>query len=151
MHRRNATLVVIEFGASWPRWLDPGAIGDTAVVAQHYEGPPESLITQVESRVSRLTAAGWRFEDVVLVSNGRADLDSLAARSFLARELLTFLRGVGGARLLFTVAAELGRRASQTLTALGEALRYQALANGVSMYVRIGDLAPVTTLARASS
>ena len=53
MKPRNATLVVIEYGASWPRWLDPSHSGDMAVVAQHYEGEPSSLITQVASRVTR--------------------------------------------------------------------------------------------------
>ena len=38
MNARPATLVVIEFGASWPRWLNPsGDRGDLAVVAQQYE------------------------------------------------------------------------------------------------------------------
>jgi hypothetical protein len=38
MRNRPATLVVIEFGASWPRWMNPAHTGDLAVVAQHYEG-----------------------------------------------------------------------------------------------------------------
>jgi len=67
MKSRKATLVVIEFGASWPRWLDPTHSGDMAVVAQHYEGEPSSLITQVASRVTRLEAKGWQLKAIVLV------------------------------------------------------------------------------------
>src|SRR6478609_6144803 len=89
---RPASLVVIEFGASWPRWLDPSSDrGDLAVVAQHYAGPPTDLITQVAMRVTRLQARGWRLSTMVLVSNGRADVPTAAARSVLARGLLAHL------------------------------------------------------------
>jgi len=76
MKSRKATLVVIEFGASWPRWLDPSHSGDMAVVAQHYEGAPSSLITQVASRVTRLEAKGWQLNAIVFVSNGRCEGDA---------------------------------------------------------------------------
>jgi hypothetical protein len=89
MKARSATLVVIEFGASWPRWLNPNADrGDLAVVAQHYAGPPTDLITQVAMRVTRLQARGWQLSSMVLVSNGRADAPTAAARSILARGAL---------------------------------------------------------------
>jgi len=79
MNARPATLVVIEFGASWPRWLNPtGDRGDLAVVAQHYAGPPTDLITQVAMRVTRLQARGWQLSAMVLVSNGRADVPTAA-------------------------------------------------------------------------
>ena len=78
-------LVVIEFGASWPGWFDPNEHGDMAVVAQHYQGHPGSLVTQVGSRVARLESRGWRLEAMVLVSNGRTEPDDSAARAVLAR------------------------------------------------------------------
>lgn len=143
MAAKNATLVVIEFGASWPRWLSPIDSGDMAVVAQHYEGPPESLLTQVRSRISRVVTVGWQIDDVVLVSNGRTDLDALSARSLVARELLSHLRLVSGVRLLFTVDTALGRRASHTLTALAASLEQPALSAGISLCVRLGDSEPI--------
>src|SRR5688572_4942846 len=65
IHSRSATLVVIEYGANWPRWLSPERQGDMAVVAQHYEGPSGSLVTQVATRVARLEGMGWSFDSVV--------------------------------------------------------------------------------------
>lgn len=143
MSARNATLVVIEFGARWPSWLSPTQSGDMAVVAQHYEGRPESLLAQVQSRVHRVTEVGWRIDDVVVTSNGRTDLESVSARSLLARELLRTLRETGGVRLLFTVDPRLGRRASHNLSTLATTLKEQALASGISLCVRLGDSEPI--------
>ncbi len=143
MNERNATLVVIEFGASWPRWLHPGNSGDLAVVAQHYEGPATSLITQVASRITRLVAMGWQLDAVVLVSNGRADSEAAAARSVLARGLMANLRSAGGGHFTLSVEDRLGRRASHSLTALAAGLEPMAAACGISMAMRLGDSAPL--------
>lgn len=142
MRAGNAMLVVIEFGATWPRWLDPSNSGDIAAVAQHYEGEPESLVTQVASRLGRLVAMGWQIDDVVLVSNGRSDLEAQATRSVLARGLLSHLREVGGVRLVLTVDAALGRRACHTLTALGASLQ-GAITQGIVVCVRLGEREPI--------
>ncbi len=128
MRSRKATLVVIEFGASWPRWLDPGHSGDMAVVAQHYEGAPSSLITQVASRVTRLEAKGWQLQAIVFVSNGRCEGDSTAARSILARGLLSRLRAAGGGHFALTVDERHGGRACQNLKHLAESLEREGAA-----------------------
>jgi hypothetical protein len=137
MGRQTATLVAIEFGASWPQWLDPGRAGTVAVVAQHYEGAPASLTHQVASRLQRLIAMDWHFDRAVLVSNGRGDLESLSARAQLTRGLLTYLRDAGGTSLVLSVARELGRRAAHSVTLLASSLRGD-VANGIDVSVRIG-------------
>ncbi len=142
MRSRKATLVVIEFGASWPRWLDPTHSGDMAVVAQHYEGEPSSLITQVASRVTRLEAQGWQLRAIVLVSNGRCEGESAAARSILARGLLARLRGVGGGHFALTVDERHGRRARHNLTHLAESLDQDACVGGVVLSAFAGDQTP---------
>lgn len=143
MQGQNATLVVIEYGASWPSWLSPSGSGNMAVVAQHYEGAASSIVTQVANRLSRIVNVGWRIDDIVLVSNGRTDLDALSARSQLARGLLLHLREVGGVRFVFTVPAKLGRRAGHTLITLTASLQETALTSGIALCVRIGDRDPV--------
>jgi len=143
MQGQNATLVVIEYGASWPSWLNPSGSGNIAVVAQHYEGPASSLVILVASRLSRLVAVGWQIDDVVLVSKGRTDLEAQAARALLARGLLQHLREVGGVRFVFTVAAALGRRASHALHTLTSELEASALVSGISLCVRVGEGAPI--------
>ncbi len=135
----QASLIVIEFGASWPRWLDPSKTGTLAVVAQHYEGAAASLSTQVRSRLARLQATNWAIENVVLVSNGRCGLEQLAARSVLTRQLLEALRKSPESRLIFTVAAEYGDKAQRQLTALARAQEPLSLGNGVSLSVRLAD------------
>ncbi len=127
MQHRKATLVVIEFGASWPRWLHPGESGDLAVVAQHYEGPPNSLVTQVASRVSRLTSKGWQLEGMVLVSNGRTDPEAVASRSLVARGLMAHLRAGGGVHFTLSVSDQHGRRAAHALTTLAAVARSHGL------------------------
>jgi hypothetical protein len=143
MRNRPATLVVIEFGASWPRWLNPAHSGDLAVVAQHYEGSPTDLVAQVANRITRLTNAGWQLDAVVLASNGKADPDSSAARSVLTRGLLAHLRAAGGCHLTLTVNDSLGRRATHSLTTLAAALEPMARASDMVLSVRVGEAEPV--------
>lgn len=136
MNARQATLVVIEFGASWPRWLNPsGDRGDLAVVAQHYAGPPTDLITQVAMRVTRLQSRGWQLSSMVLVSNGRADAPTTAARSILARGLLAHLAASGSGDFVLSVDGYLGRRAEHNLTSLASALEPIAFASGITLRV----------------
>ena len=141
MHRvtRPATLVVIEFSAAWPHWLKPTQTGDMAVVAQHYEGHPSSLVTQVATRSTRLEAVGWNLQSIILVSNGRSDPDSIAARSILARGLLSRLRLRGRGELLLTMDEKFGRRAGAHLRALGASLEHSLRGAYLSLGVRIGD------------
>lgn len=154
MKARRATLVVIEFGASWPRWLDPSQsrAGDMAVIAQHYEGPPSDLIAQVASRIMRLEDMGWQLSAIVLVSNGKADPVTAAARSVLARGLLARLAAAGGGHLALSVEESSGRRARHSLTALALGLGPAALAGDISLHVRVGvdELASAVGLKRPS-
>lgn len=143
MRSHPATLVVIEYGASWPRWLHPAHAGDLAVVAQHYEGLPTDLVAQVASRITRLNQAAWQVDEVVQVANGRSDPDSIAARSVLARGLLAHLKSAGGRHLTLCVSEALGRRATHELTALAAALESVALASDLSLSVRVGEETPV--------
>ncbi len=136
---RSATMVVIEFSAAWPRWLKPASGGDMAVVAQHYEGHPSSLVTQVASRTTRLEAVGWSMENIVLVSNGRVDADAIAARSILARGLLSRLRLLGRGQLTLTVDERLGRRAGADLRTLASSLERSLRGAPVTLSARIGE------------
>lgn len=136
---RSATMVVIEFSAAWPRWLKPATGGDMAVVAQHYEGQPSSLVTQVASRTTRLEAVGWSLDKVVLVSNGRVDPDAVAARSILARGLLSRLRLMGKGQLTLTVDERLGRRAASDLRAMATSLERSLRGAPVSLTARVGE------------
>lgn len=137
--KKSATMVVIEFSAAWPRWLKPAESGDMAVVAQHYEGQPSSLVTQVATRTARLSAVGWNFDKLILVSNGRVDVDAVAARSVLARGLLARLRLLGRGELTLTVDERLGQRAAADLRALALNLEPALRGASVSLNARIGD------------
>ena len=150
MRSRKATLVVIEFGASWPRWLDPSHSGDMAVVAQHYEGAPTSLITQVASRVTRLEAKGWQLNAIVFVSNGRCEGDSSAARSILAHGLLSRLRAAGGGHFALTVDERHGRRACHNLTLLAESMDRAARVGGIVLSTHAGEQPLVASLDTAA-
>ena len=151
MKCRKATLVVIEFGASWPRWLDPSHSGDMAVVAQHYEGAPSSLITQVASRVTRLEAKGWQLNAMVFVSNGRCEGDAMAARSILAHGLLSRLRAAGGGHFALSVDERHGRRACHNLMLLAESMDRAARAGGILLDTHAGEQTPVSGVAAFAS
>lgn len=138
MHE-HATLVVIEYGAAWPRWLDPSRLGDIAVVAQHYEGEPHSLVKQVENRLTHLVLGQWRIESAVLVSNGRTDVEALAARSIVARGLLSHLRKTDGKRLVLAVSEERGEKAVKTLMALADTLRPGAAEGTIDLLLAGSD------------
>jgi len=150
MRSRKATLVVIEFGASWPRWLDPSHSGDMAVVAQHYEGAPSSLITQVASRVTRLEAKGWHLHAIVFVSNGRCEGDSAAARSILVHGLLSRLRAAGGGHFALSVDERHGRRACQNLLLLAESMDLAARVGGIVLSAHAGQQTQLASLDRAA-
>lgn len=136
---RQATMVVIEFSAAWPRWLKPVSGGDMAVVAQHYEGHPSSLLTQVASRMTRLEHVGWSMSDVILVSNGRVDPDAIAARSILARGLLARLKHAGHGQLTLTVDERLGRRAASDVRGLAASLESSLRGVNVGLSARVGE------------
>jgi hypothetical protein len=146
MTRRKATLVVIEFGGSWPRWLEPSHAGEMAVVAQHYEGEPGSIVTQVASRITRLEATGWNLGTTVLVVNERTDAEAFAARAVLARGLLARLVRARGGELILTVADSARPRSVQELTGLAAALDIDAVGMGVGVSVRVGNSAPLLGL-----
>ncbi len=136
---RPATLVVIEFSASWPSWLKPDQLNDMAVVAQHYEGAPSSLVTQVATRINRLRSLNWRVSEMILVSNGRIDADSNAARAVLARGLLARLRHQGRGRLTLTVDEKSGRRAFADVKRLSQSLERSLAGKPLSLVLRLGD------------
>jgi hypothetical protein len=136
--QNQSLMVVIEFSAAWPRWLKPES-GDMVLVAQHYEGHPSSLLTQVASRTTRLEAVGWRMHALVLVSNGRTDPDAVAARSVLSRGLLARMRARGGGSLVLAMDDKCGRRAASQLRALAASLDPVIQGSLVSLGVRIGD------------
>ncbi len=147
---RDATLVVIEQGGAWPRWLDPSAeqLGDMAMVAQHYAGPAASLVEQVARRITRLDGGGWRLSRAVLVSNGKTDPETCSARSMLARGLHARMVTAGAGRLVLTVDEEQGERALRALEALASTLD---AAPGVHVEVCLGCAeAEGTPKARAS-
>jgi hypothetical protein len=139
---RRATLVVIEFGGTWPRWLGPTSRDDVAVVAQHYEGEPISLIAQVASRVTRLEGAGWQLNEMMLVANGRTDPDAAATRAVLARGMLSRLSVHGGGRLALTTNDPLGTRPCRQLVALAVSLSSPSFAK-VQISVRSGSGIPI--------
>lgn len=145
---RRATLVIIEYGGSWPSWLSPDS-GDMAVVAQHYEGPAGSLLTQVASRLTRLEGMGWRCESIVLVSNGRSDSDALAARSVLARGLLARLAQARSGRLVLSLNGAKSTRAVHCLVGLASALD-DATPPGVELALRIGPYEALRSSAYAT-
>lgn len=123
---RDATLVVIEFGASWPRWLDPGRSGDVVVVAQHYEGHPSSLVLQVANRITRVEASGWRLERVIFVANDRTDGDANAARSVLVRSLVARMEEARLGWLTLTIGGRASNSAREALQNLADTLRAAA-------------------------
>ncbi|MBX3126142.1 MAG: hypothetical protein KF718_05475 [Polyangiaceae bacterium] len=137
----RTTLVVIEFGASWPKWLDPGQAGHLAVVAQHYEGEPSSLVRQVANRVARLETTGWHIGTTILVVNSRTDADAFAARSVLARGMLSRHMRAHDGELVLTLGEGAELRACQTLTGLAAALDLDAVGSGVRVSVRLGSQA----------
>lgn len=133
----SATMVVIEFSAAWPRWLKPNG-GHMAVVAQHYEGHPSSLVTQVASRTTRLENVGWSLDRIVMVSNGRTDPDAVAARSILARGLLARFRLKGRGHLTLTVDERLGKRAASDIRTLAGNLERSLRGASVGLTARVG-------------
>ncbi len=143
MSNQTATLVVIEYGASWPKWLEPGNVGYLAVVAQHYEGEPTSLIAQVANRIARLELQGWSLGTTVVMANKRTDSDAFAARSVLARGLLARLRRQRHGDLVLTVDDGASPRACHDISGLAAALDGDAFGSGVGVSVRIGKNAPV--------
>lgn len=143
MHHRKVTVVVIEAGASWPRWLHPWDSGDFAVVTQQQDGQPGELVNQVGHRLSGLAGKGWQIDGIVLVTNGRTDPATETARSVVARGLMAQLRSSGGVHFTLSVNEELGRRAANSLTALGTTLDSLAFACGVELAIRIGDKPPL--------
>jgi hypothetical protein len=117
-----------------------------AVVAQHYEGEPSSLVTQVANRIARLEGTGWRLGTSVIVANERTDPAAFAARSVLARGMLARLSKSGGGDIVLTVSDAVSGRACANLLGLAAALDGDAARSGVKISLRIGRREPVVGL-----
>lgn len=140
MSRRTVTLVVIEYGASWPRWLAPTDLGDVAVVAQHYESDAGSLVRQVASRVTRVETAGWTVGSIVLVLSERADPAAQASRTVLARGLMAHLHARAGTKL--SISGSSGGSAGRAAGLLVSLLRPDADAARIDLELVLGSGAP---------
>ncbi len=140
--QRDASLVVIEYGASWPRWLEPTRYAQLAVVAQHYEGEPSSLITQVASRLQRLERERWSLGTIMLVCNGRTDDAARTARSILARGLIAKLGAIRGAQLVLSSDSR-RERSGLALSTLAASIESEARFAGVRLSLRLGSSEPV--------
>jgi len=135
---REATLVVIEYGASWPSWLAPTLYAQLAVVAQHYESEPNSLVTQVASRLQRLEHRHWTLRTLIVVCNGRTDEAARSSRSVLARGLLCRLASRCGSELILCTDGR-RNRVGRDLSALVATLAADAARLGVGVGLRLGE------------
>jgi hypothetical protein len=115
-------------------------------VAQHYEGEPVSIVTQVASRISRLEATDWQLGTTIVVVNERTDAEAFAARAVLTRGLLARLVHARAGELVLTIDENASTRSLQELTGLAAALDIDAVGNGVSVSVRVGRAAPLLGL-----
>lgn len=138
--RRSGSLVVVEWGASWPRWLDPTQTGHVIVVAQHYEGSPESILTQVASRVSRVHEFGWRLDRALLSVSHRSEHVFRSARARLAQRLLGIVSEARGSELLLSVDQAAGPELAQELIDLSWELETEPAAANVRISLRLGEV-----------
>ena len=153
---RQTTLVVVEFSATWPRWLKPKHFADATVIAQDYGENPIALMTEVSRRVAQLEALACPLGTIVVVSNGDVEVSARAGRHSLVRGLLSRLGTLGGGELLLAINAAAGRRARRELDGLVRSFDQHARRQGVTLSVRVGETAqdladalPSTPLARA--
>lgn len=130
---------MVEWGASWPRWLDPTQTGNVIVVAQHYEGTPESILTQVASRVARVHEFGWRLDRALLSINPRSEDVFRSARARLARRLLGIVSEARGSELLLSLDEGAGPEAAQELIDLTWELEAEPAARDVRISLRLGE------------
>lgn len=93
-----------------------------AMVAQHYEGAPRSLVDQAARRITRLEAAGWRLGTVVVAVSERTDPDAAAARAELVRGLHARLAAAGGGTLMLAVDEQQGARLLRSVDLLASTL-----------------------------
>jgi hypothetical protein len=85
-----------------------------------------------------------------MVSNGRCEGDSVAARSALARGLLARLQSAGGGHFALTVDERYGRRARHNLTHLAESLDAEASLGGIELSLFAGEHKPLANLDAAA-
>lgn len=134
----TATLVALEHGSGWPSWLKPKPNSRVAIVAQYFETPQATLLSQVAERITELSGLGWRVDRVVLVTNGRTFPDQVAARAVLARGLLAHFAHAGAGQLVLTADPRTGPRSSAQLKALGQAIAGELTEANVECEVRFG-------------
>ncbi len=133
---REATLVVIEYGACWPAWLPPTRYAQTAVVTQHHQGDPGCLLTQVALRIQRLERENWRTKAVILACNCHIDERTQTERALLSRGLLAKLSETRPSELVLSV--EDDPRSSVPLMHLASALTPEATRLKVQIHVYRG-------------
>lgn len=141
-HLRETTLVVIEYGASWPCWLDTTPNENLVVVAQHYAGKPAALLEQVKNRLLRVQQAGAHVKTLVFVCNGYTDPAARSARACVARGLFDPLLCLDGSQLVLSNDG-LREPAALAFTALLATLESDAALAGVRLSMRLGSSPPI--------
>jgi hypothetical protein len=136
--QRETTMVVIEYGASWPRWLDSNPSESLVVVAQHYEGKPTALLEQIKSRLVRLQQEGSCVKTLVFVCNANNDAATRSARALVARGLLGPLGSVEGSQLVLSNDT-VREPAGMAFSALVATLKSDAAHAGVRLGLRLGS------------
>jgi hypothetical protein len=140
--QRETTIVVIEYGASWPRWLDTTPNVNTAVVAQHYDGKAAALLTQIKTRLERLQQDGAQVKTLVYVCNGHNEPAARSARASVVRGLFGPLGCAEGSQLVLSN-DEIREPAALAFTALVATLESDAARAGVKIGLRLGASPPL--------
>ena len=136
--QRETTMVVIEYGASWPRWLDSTPGDSLVVVAQHYEGKPTELLEQIKNRLLRLQQEGSIIKTLVFVCNDHTDPTARSARALVARGLFGPLGSIEGSQ--FLLSNDRAREpVAMAYSALVATLESDAAHAGVRLGLRLGS------------
>ena len=136
--QRETTMVVIEYGASWPRRLDTTPGETLVVVAQHYEGKPSELLAQIKNRLLKLQQDGATVKTLVFVCNGHNDPAARSARALVARGLFGPLGTVEGSQLVLSNDT-IREPAAMAFTTLVATLESDAAHAGVRLGLRLGS------------
>ena len=135
---RETTMVVIEYGASWPRWLDTTPCDTLVVVAQHYDGKPTELLEQIKNRLLRLQQDGSSVKTLVYVCNVHNDPATRSGRAVVARGLFGPLASVEGSQLVLSNDT-VREPAAMAFSALAATLESDAAHAGVRLGLRLGS------------
>jgi len=147
------SIVVLEAGAAWPRWLGEyqRRAPNSVVVAQSAEETSEAVAVRVQRRMSEVSHGEETIHVALLISNGSTDDETLGARKLICSSMLKSMVLKAQGELVLAADVRASDDIRHNLLSLAGALCDEVRGTEVAVRVRFESSRPESGVMRSAS